>query len=85
MPIYVLEHRVCDVCRLLDEDTELKNCGFCGLCDSWICQADQTNWSRRLRAFYKRRVEPLYRGQLDYDKLIEESRQLDAQPENNRG
>jgi hypothetical protein len=66
MPILVTPKQICDVCRLLDGDTTLKDCGYCGLCDSWICTEDRTNWLRRARAAVKRKLEPNYRGQPDY-------------------
>ena len=41
---------VCDVCRLLDGNLQQKPCTWCGLCQSWICDADLQNWPRRGRA-----------------------------------
>ena len=57
---------ICDVCRLLDGDTLEKLCGYCNLCDAWICTSDQSKWSRRLLAASKRKLEPGYKGQKDY-------------------
>jgi hypothetical protein len=66
MPIIVKSLSVCDVCRLLDGDLSLKNCGFCSLCDSWICEADRTDWLRRARAAVARKLEPNYKGLPEY-------------------
>jgi hypothetical protein len=59
---------VCDVCRILESDLTLKYCDYCGLCDSWICKQDQEAWWRRTKAFWKRRVEPNFRGDPNYIK-----------------
>lgn len=67
---------VCDVCRLLDNDLVLKYCGYCKLCDSNICDADVHNWWRRARAFYKRRVEPTFRGDPNYKTGTDFDRQV---------
>lgn len=56
------QHRMCDVCRLVDYDTTAKWCAYCGLCDSWICEADLGNWVRRIKAAIKRKLEPGYKG-----------------------
>lgn len=60
------QFRICDVHRLLDYDCEPRNCGYCGMCDAWICQEDLNRWDRRLRAAFKRKLEPEYRGLPDY-------------------
>ena len=57
---------ICDVCRLVDYDTTKKICGYCGLCDAWVCDEDQSKWGRRLLAAAKRKLEFGYRGQNDY-------------------
>jgi hypothetical protein len=57
---------VCDVCRLLDNDLTFKYCFYCGLCDSWICEKDNNDWWRRAQAFYKRRIEPTFKGDPNY-------------------
>jgi hypothetical protein len=55
---------VCDVCRLLDYDVSKKLCGYCGMCDAWICQDDKDKWvTRRIPAAAKRMLEPGYKGQ----------------------
>jgi hypothetical protein len=38
---------ICDVCRLLDGNHRQKMCFYCPVCDAWICEDDQHNWSRR--------------------------------------
>lgn len=72
-----LQLHVCDVCRLVDGDVTEKLCGFCGMCDSWICKDDTWRWDRRVRAFYKRRVEPGFKGMLDYDKKAVSAEELE--------
>lgn len=57
MPIVITPPRVCDVCRLLDGDVTLKQCGFCGLCSAWICASDRKNLTRRGLAMLKRKLE----------------------------
>ena len=42
--------QVCDVCRLLDGDLQMKFCFYCGACDAWICEDCQHDWGRRGRA-----------------------------------
>jgi hypothetical protein len=42
-----MELEVCEVCKRLDDDWNLKWCSFCNLCGAWICQADLNNWFRR--------------------------------------
>lgn len=72
-----LQLHVCDVCRLLNQDTSEKPCGFCGMCDSWICKDDTWRWDRRVRAFYKRRIEPGFKGMQDYDKKAVSAEELE--------
>jgi hypothetical protein len=60
-----VEH-ICDVCRLLDDDTALKPCQYCKFCDSWICQKDLDNWTRRALAAAKRLLEPSFKGDPNY-------------------
>jgi len=60
---------ICDVHRLVDYDTTARLCGYCGLCDAWICQEDQSRWDRRLRAAVKRKLEPGYRGLPNYEEI----------------
>lgn len=64
--IELSQSRVCDVCRLLDSDISKKICGYCSLCDAWICSGDQYKWGRRLLAAAKRRLEPDFSGQSSY-------------------
>lgn len=67
------QFHICDVCRLLDYDASIKFCGYCPICDAWICQPDQNNWVRRLQAAAKRKLEFGYRGDPDYvDKIKKE-------------
>lgn len=79
MPIQVLELQphICDVCRLNDGDLSVKPCGFCKLCSAWICKDDTYKWSRRIKAWYKRRQEPDYAGIPDYDQHAVSSEQLE--------
>ena len=60
---------ICDVCRLLDYDTERKFCGYCSLCDAWICDQDQPQWGRRILAAAKRKMEFGYSGLLNYEEI----------------
>lgn len=71
------QERICDVCRLLDYNTDKKLCGYCGMCDAWICQQDMNAWGRRLKAALKRKLEPGYRGLSDYENHV----QLEGQHE----
>jgi hypothetical protein len=63
---------ICDVCRLLDYDVSKKLCGYCGMCSSWLCEADTNNWPRRIKAAIKRRLEPGYQGLPDYPEKLQE-------------
>jgi hypothetical protein len=58
---------ICDVHRLLDFDTTSRLCGYCSMCDAWICEDDLGRWDRRLRAAIKRKLEPDYKGLPDYE------------------
>lgn len=60
---------ICDVCRLLDFDTTKKLCGYCGMCDAWICSEDQNKWTRRLLAAAKRKLESGYTGLQNYEEI----------------
>ena len=62
---------VCDVCRLLDYDTTVKDCVYCGLCDAWICHDDINKWGRRIQAALKRKLEPGYSGLDNYTELLQ--------------
>jgi len=64
-----LQNRMCDVCRLLDYDTEKKLCSYCSLCDAWICEADSNKWGRRIKAALKRKTEVGYQGLPNYDEI----------------
>jgi len=63
---------ICDVHRLLDSDVEKRLCSYCGMCASWICQEDQNNWPRRIKAAIKHRLEPGYQGSSTYVEDIQE-------------
>lgn len=70
MPIVIPNlERACDVCRLVDADTTVKNCGYCSLCDAWICEHCVADWPRRIKAAVKRQLEPDYKGIPDYVEL----------------
>jgi hypothetical protein len=62
---------MCDVCRLVDYNTDSKECVYCPLCDAWICKTCLPNWSRRIKAAIKRQLEPGFVGQANYVDLIE--------------
>lgn len=72
--IYTQQFRVCDVHRLLDYDCTPRECKYCGLCDAWICSEDANNWSRRIQAAIKRKLEPGYTGLPNYQEIIENER-----------
>lgn len=63
--------RMCDVCRLVDFDVSNKLCGYCPLCDAWICSGCKNNWPKRFKAMLKRRLEPGYSGEKDYVEKME--------------
>ena len=69
--IQTQQNTICDVCRLLDYDTTLKICFYCRLCDANICLTDQNNWIRRLSAAIKRKLEPGYKGDPNYQLKLE--------------
>jgi len=46
--------RVCQVCRLIDKDESEKLCKWCGVCNAWICEKDETQYVRRSIAFFNR-------------------------------
>jgi hypothetical protein len=59
------QNQVCEVCRLLDNDTRLKPCLYCPACNAWLCQADIGNLARRARAAAKKAVmKVLLRGRI---------------------
>jgi len=60
---------ICDVCRLLDYDVTKKLCGYCGMCDAFICEEDQSKWTRRILAAAKRKLEFGYKGLHNYEEL----------------
>jgi hypothetical protein len=41
---------VCDVCALVDGDSEEKECVYCEKCKAWLCKSDQSRTDRRARA-----------------------------------
>lgn len=48
----------CDVCKLIDKSEELKDVGYCPMCNAWLCESCRTNPRRRaiaagLRAFMR--------------------------------
>lgn len=48
----LIEERVCDVCKLVDNDTTVKRCEYCTLCKSWICDPCRPRMERRAMAMY---------------------------------
>jgi hypothetical protein len=51
------ELKVCEVCRLLDNDTRPKPCSYCPICNAWICDADLLRLDRRARAAIVKKLE----------------------------
>jgi len=41
---------VCDVCRLVDGDTSIKEVYYCPICKKWICLKCADKWDRRTMA-----------------------------------
>jgi hypothetical protein len=64
---------ICDVCRLHDFDVSTKWCSYCGMCDANICDADLSRWDRRLRAWAKKKLEPGFKDNLEYEKIIKDN------------
>lgn len=48
------QNQICEVCRLLDNDTRLKPCLYCSACSAWICSTDIGNLARRALASAKK-------------------------------
>ena len=46
--------QVCEVCRILDNDEQLKECSYCSICKAWICKRDLYRLDRRMRAGLKK-------------------------------
>ena len=69
--ILTSQYRSCDVCRLVDFNTEKKPCKWCSLCDAWICEADEKRWDRRIKAAVKRKLEPDYKGIPNYEQVVQ--------------
>jgi hypothetical protein len=47
----------CTCCKLVDGDTSLKPCDFCGRCNAWICRACRFDFIKRARAMFIRSQE----------------------------
>jgi hypothetical protein len=45
------ETRPCDVCVKLDGDATPKLCGYCSVCNAWMCETCIPDIPRRTRAF----------------------------------
>lgn len=67
------QHRMCDVCRLVDFDTTHKVCVYCSLCDAWICQSDFSDLKRRAIAAAKRILEPGYVGDPNFTAKVDQN------------
>jgi hypothetical protein len=52
-----MELHICDVCRLVDGNTTLKECEYCEFCKAWICKADDLRVDRRMLAGMLRAVQ----------------------------
>jgi hypothetical protein len=53
---------MCDVCRLVDYNTEKKLCNYCSICDALICANCVSNWPKRVKAAILRQLEFGYKG-----------------------
>lgn len=42
---------VCDVDRIVDHDTTMKQVTYCHFCDAWICEKCWMNYPKRIKAF----------------------------------
>lgn len=51
------ELRICDVCKLVDNDNRIKICSYCSLCDAWICQPDIPRLDRRAQAMILKQLK----------------------------
>lgn len=47
---------VCDVCRLLEGNTQQKMVCWCGLCQAWLCDKCRNNPVRRALAAAKQKL-----------------------------
>jgi hypothetical protein len=54
------ELKVCEVCKLLDNDYTAKECSYCKICSSWICNSDLYNYKRRAKALAYDKVMRLH-------------------------
>lgn len=43
---------VCDVCKLVNGDTSIKEVSFCNVCKKWICKKCSNRWDRRTIAAF---------------------------------
>jgi hypothetical protein len=41
---------ICDVCRLVKNDTSTKPVQYCHVCDAWICDVCRVDWVARAKA-----------------------------------
>lgn len=76
---------ICDVCRLLDYDCTKKLCGYCAMCDAFICDADRNRWDRRIKAAAKRLTEKNFKGDPKYLEKVNERGELKNETSGNAG
>lgn len=43
----------CDCCKLVDGDETFKECVWCETCGAWICKNCDTDWLKRIQAYFK--------------------------------
>lgn len=41
---------ICEVHRLINNDTTPRECVWCSMCQAWICKEDLHRWDRRAKA-----------------------------------
>jgi hypothetical protein len=49
-PIEEKKVGICDVCRLVKNDTSTKPVQYCHVCDAWICDVCRVDWVARAKA-----------------------------------
>lgn len=63
-PVYpgiIVRH--CDVCFLLDGNTQPKETRYCKLCDAFMCEPCRTSYFRRALAAFSRKFSRKLKGQ----------------------
>jgi hypothetical protein len=49
-PIEEKKIGICDVCRLVRNDTSTKPVQYCHVCNAWICDVCRVDWVARAKA-----------------------------------